>query len=67
MITNLEESILKELDRQNIKGNLISIIMKKLDTFDKKNEFLSFMVDNRNILLNVNDMFKIINEMEVTC
>ena len=39
-MSNLELSILKELDVQNISGNNISIIMEKLDTNDKKNEFL---------------------------
>lgn len=57
MLSNLECSILKELDRQNIKADVISIVMDKLDTDDKKNRFLSFMIDNRNVLISLNDIF----------
>ena len=42
MLSNLECSILKELDRQNIKSDVISVVMNRLDTNDKKNDFLSF-------------------------
>ena len=57
MLSNLECSILKELDRQNIKADVISIVMDRLDTDDKKNKFLSFMIDNRNVLISLNDIF----------
>lgn len=57
MLSNLECSILKELDRQNIKADVISIVMDKLDTDDKKNKFLSFMIDNRNVLISLYDIF----------
>lgn len=57
MLSNLECSILKELDRQNIKADVISIVMDKLDTNDKKNKFLSFMIDNRNVLISLYDIF----------
>ena len=43
MLSNLDCSILKELDRQNIKSDVISIVMNRLDTNDKKNDFLSFL------------------------
>ena len=58
MLSNLDCSILKELDRQNIKSDVISIVMNRLDTNDKKNDFLSFMIDNRNwICVNFLDTF----------
>ena len=57
MLSNLEYSILKELDRQNIKSDVISIVMNKLDTDDKKNQFLSYMIDNRNVLISLKDIF----------
>ncbi len=57
MLSSLECSILKELDRQNIKSDVISIVMNKLDTDDKKNNFLSFMIDNRNVLISLKDIF----------
>ncbi len=57
MLSNLECSILKELDRQNIKSDIISIVMDKLDTDDKKNQFLSYMIDNRNVLISLKELF----------
>lgn len=57
MLSNLECSILKELDRQNIKSDVISIVMNKLDTDDKKNRFLSYMIDNRNVLITLKELF----------
>lgn len=57
MISNLENSILKELDKQNIKADIISLVMSKLDNDDKKNKFLSFMIDNRNVILSLADLF----------
>ena len=60
-MSTLELSILKELDVQNISGNNISIIMEKLDTNDKKNEFLAYMINNRNVLLSFKDMIEYIN------
>lgn len=35
-MTNLEQSILKEFDKQRFNNINISFIMDKLDTFDKK-------------------------------
>lgn len=57
MLSSLECSILKELDRQSIKSDVIAIVMNKLDTDDKKNNFLSFMIDNRNVLISLKDIF----------
>lgn len=57
MLSNLDCSILKELDRQNIKSSVISIVMKRLDNNDKKNDFLSFMIDNRNVLISLKDIY----------
>ena len=53
MITVLDKSILKELDSQNFKADVISMIMDILDTEYKKEEFLSFMMKNRNELLSL--------------
>lgn len=57
-MTNLDDSILKEFDRQRFNNINISFIMDKLDTFDKKNKFLAFMIDNRNVLLSFSDVIK---------
>lgn len=57
MLSNFDCSILKELDRQNIKSDVISVVMNRLDTNDKKNDFLSFMIDNRNVLISLKDIY----------
>ena len=61
MLSNFDCSILKELDRQNIKSDVISVVMNRLDTNDKKNDFLSFMIDNRNVLISLKDIFSELN------
>lgn len=35
--------------------------MNRLDTNDKKNDFLSFMIDNRNVLTSLKDIFSELN------
>lgn len=57
MLSHIDTSILKELDRQNIKSDVISIVMNKLDNEDKKNKFLSYMIDNRNVLITQKELF----------
>ncbi len=57
MLSNLENSILKELDKQNFRSDIISIVMDKLNTEDKQNKFLSYMIKNRNIILSLADLF----------
>jgi hypothetical protein len=56
MLSNLENSILKELDKQNYKADVIAIVMSKLDNDDKKNNFLSFMIENRNVILSFQEL-----------
>lgn len=57
MLSNLESSILKELDKQNYKADIIALVMERLDTEEKKNIFLSFMIENRNVILSLSDLF----------
>lgn len=57
VLTVLDKSILKELDSQNFKADIISMIMDILDTEYKKEEFLSFMMKNRNEFLSLKDIF----------
>ena len=33
----------------------------RIDTSDKKNDFLSFMIDNRNVLISLKDIFSELN------
>lgn len=35
--------------------------MNRLDTNDKKDDFLSFMIDNRNVLISLKDIFSELN------
>ena len=61
-MTNLEKNILKELDRQGFSARTISVVMKKLNTSDKKNSFLSYLIGNRNVLLSDFDLINYIKE-----
>lgn len=63
MLSHIDSAILKELDRQLIKSDVISIVMNKLDNDDKKNEFLSFMIDNRNVLITQKELFDGLKEI----
>ena len=64
MLSNLENNLLKELDKQNFKADVIALVMNKLDNDDKRNKLLSFMIENRNVILSQIDLFKTINQME---
>lgn len=55
-MSNLENNILKELDRHYINGKTIGVIMEKLKTNNLKNEFLNYLIDNRNIVLDKKDI-----------
>ena len=60
-MSNIDKSILKELDNQRLNGSIISIIMNKLDTNDKKYQFLSFMHKKRNTILSISEIFNKLN------
>lgn len=51
MKLDVNKLILRELDRQNVRVELISLIFKKLTSNDDKFIFLNFLLENRNILL----------------
>ena len=55
-MSNLDNNIMKELDRYNFSGKIIGIVMKKLNTIDLKNKFLNYMINNRNVLLSEKDI-----------
>ena len=56
-MSNIDNSILKELDRQRLSGGIISSIMGKLDSNEKKYQFLSFMIKKRNTILSLSELF----------
>lgn len=55
-MSNLEDNILKELDRHYINGKIISLIMDKLKSNDLKNRFLNYLIDNRSVVLDKGDI-----------
>jgi len=55
-MSNLDNNIMKELDRCNFSGIIISKVMKSLTTIDLKNKFLNYMINSRNILLSEKDI-----------
>ena len=63
MLSHIDSAILKELDRQLIKSDVISIVMNKLDNEDMKNKFLSYMIDNRNVLITQKELFDGLKEI----
>ena len=56
MLTELENSILNELDKQSVKSNVIAVIMNKLDDDNKKNKFLSYLINKRNELITSHEL-----------
>ena len=63
MLSHIDSAILKELDRQLVKSDVISIVMNKLDNEDKKNKFLSYMIDNRNVIITQKELFDGLKEI----
>lgn len=61
---NLEDLILRELDKQKMKSEQIALIMIKLDNDLKKKLFLSYLIENRNTILKNSTILKEINSYE---
>lgn len=59
----LEERILRELDHQRFGVNNYSFVMNKLDSLEKKFEFLNFLTKNRNIMLKSSYIILKVNEL----
>lgn len=62
-MSNIDKSLLKELDRQRLSGSIISSIMSQLDSNEKKYQFLSFMIKKRNTILSLSELFAEIKEI----
>ncbi len=60
----LDESILKELDHFNFRGNEISMIMNKLYNNKLKNSFLSFLIENRGKVITIPIIFKKLKNLD---
>lgn len=61
---NLEDLILRELDKQKMKSEQIALIMIKLDNALKKKLFLSYLIENRNTILKNSTILKEVNSYE---
>lgn len=61
---NLEDLILRELDKQKMKSEQIALIMIKLDNDLKKKLFLSYLIENRNTILKNSTILKEVNLYE---
>ena len=59
-MSTLDNNILKELDRHLLNASIIGIIMNKVNSVDKKNKFLNYLINNRNIILNKVDVISYI-------
>jgi len=57
-MSSLDNNILKELNRHLISADIIGLIMNKLNNVDKKNKFLNYLINNRNVVL---DKFDVIS------
>ena len=60
----LDESILKELDHFNFRGNEISMVMKRLCDNKVKNSFLSFLIENRGRVMDIPIIFKELTRLD---
>lgn len=63
MVTNIQQQILKELDTHKFGAYIISTIMNKLNTKEKENEFLSYMISKRNIMLTKIDVIDAVKQI----
>ena len=61
---NLEDLILRELDKKKMKSEQIALIMIKLDNDLKKKLFLSYLIENRNTILKNSTILKEVNSYE---
>lgn len=55
-MSTLDYNILKELDKHNLSGYIISVLMSNLKTIDIKNKFLNYLINNRNIILDKTEL-----------
>lgn len=55
-MSTIDYNILKELDKHNLSGYIISVLMSNLKTIDIKNKFLNYLINNRNIILDKTEL-----------
>lgn len=56
-MAQIDKLILNALDVQKINGANYSFVMSKLDSYEKKMEFLNFLNRHRNVILSDKDIF----------
>ena len=62
-MAQIDKLILNALDIQKIRGQAYSTIMSKLDSYDKKMEFLNYLNRHRNVILSYSDIFLELKEI----
>ena len=62
-MAQIDKLILNALDIQKIRGQAYSNIMSKLDSYDKKMEFLNYLNRHRNVILSYNEIFLELKEI----
>lgn len=62
-MAQLDKLILNALDAQRMNEANYSFVMSKLDSYDKKMEFLNFLNKNRNVILSKKDIFLELKEI----
>ena len=59
-MSSLDNNIFKELDRHLLNASIIGVIMNKVNSVDKKNKVLNYLINNRNVILNKVDVISYI-------
>ena len=62
-MAQLDKLILEALDSQRISGNNYSFILNKLDSSEKKIEFLNYLNKNRNAILKSSEIILRVKEI----
>lgn len=62
-MAQLDKLILNALDIQKIRGQAYSNIINKLDSYDKKMEFLNYLNRHRNVILSYDDILSELKEI----
>lgn len=62
-MNQIDERILRELDHQKVGVSNYTFILNKLDSMDKKFEFLNYLSKNRNVMLKSSEIMLKLNNL----
>ncbi len=63
MLTNMQISIIKEMDKQRLQADSISFVLDLLSEKDQQSKLLDYLVDNRNTLITQIELFEKVKEL----